>query len=91
MLGDPDREREDALYQDSLTKAQHTSAALSQWATAYGEEDPQSAWILTPYDIWMKNPHYRGAPVPHPEDDSFHDQEEGKSKTVEPDDLEDPF
>jgi hypothetical protein len=91
MLDDPDGEREDALYQDSLTTEQHTSAALSQWAAAYGEEDPKSAWILTPYDIWMKNPHYSGPPVPHPEDDDFRDQEEGPLQRVDRDELEDPF
>lgn len=25
-------------------------------------------WILTPFDVWMKNPFYTGPAVPHPED-----------------------
>lgn len=91
MFGDPDREREDALYQDSLTTAQYTSAALSQWASAYGKENPSAAWIATPYDSWMKNPHYQGPPVQHPEHDDFRDGEEGLTTPVESDNCDDPF
>ena len=26
-----------------------------------------SQWILTDYDVWVSNPHYRGKPQPHPD------------------------
>jgi|SRR5215831_13041456 len=31
------------------------------------------AWLLHDYDVWVKNPHYVGPPVPHPEDEAFYD------------------
>ena len=27
----------------------------------------KKAWISTPYDTWIENPNYKGAPVPHPD------------------------
>lgn len=42
---------------------------LQNYAEAHGEMNPQRAWILTPVDVWIKNPYYTGSPVPHPEDD----------------------
>ena len=32
-----------------------------------GEGRPQHAWICSDRDVWYKNPHYKGPPVPHPE------------------------
>lgn len=32
-----------------------------------GESRPQKAWICSDRDVWYKNPHYKGKPVPHPE------------------------
>lgn len=40
-----------------------------EFARNAGAETPSAAWILAPSDTWMKNPHYHGPPVPHPEDD----------------------
>lgn len=42
--------------------------AVRQYASAYGAEQPDSAWILSPYDTWERNPFYNGPPVRHPED-----------------------
>jgi hypothetical protein len=43
---------------------------LMRWeADAVGEHRPDHEWILTNYDVWVKNPHYKGEPGPHPEDD----------------------
>lgn len=39
--------------------------------SAAGEDHPDRAWILTPFDSWEKNPYYRGAPQRHPEDQSI--------------------
>lgn len=47
-----------------------TSADLSDFAYCAGHFEPGSAWLLHDFDMWVKNPHYRGTPVPHPEDDS---------------------
>jgi hypothetical protein len=63
-------EREDALAQDALSQAEYNSMAVSQYASAYGAESQDSAWILSPFDSWERNPFYNGPPQPHPEDDS---------------------
>ena len=34
-----------------------------------GSQDPDRAWINSPYDTWLPNPYYRGPAVPHPEAD----------------------
>lgn len=67
---DPLTEREDALAQDAMSQGEHLSAAVDQYADAYGAEDTESAWILSPFDTWERNPHYVGPPQRHPEDDS---------------------
>ena len=41
--------------------------AMREFAAAVGGERPDQAWILTDYDVWIENPHYRGPAVPHPE------------------------
>ena len=36
----------------------------------YGGEKPDHEWILTDYDVWVKNPYFTGVPTnEHPEDD----------------------
>jgi len=43
--------------------------AMKEYAAAIGGEYPDQEWILTSWDTWEKNPHYQGAPGPHPEED----------------------
>ena len=50
------------------------NGALAEYAYNAGQDDPGSAWILTPWDVWKANPHYSGPPVRHPEDDGFDDE-----------------
>lgn len=47
--------------------------AMREFAFNAGEERPEAAWLLTSYDVWVRNPHYKGPPVPHPED--YYDNE----------------
>lgn len=42
--------------------------AMAEFARNTGHETPEQAWVLTDYDIWVHNPHYRGPKVPHPEE-----------------------
>ena len=63
-----EREREAALWQDGMSEGEYLSEAVRQYAYAYGEEEPEKPWILSPFDTWERNPHYVGPPVPHPED-----------------------
>jgi hypothetical protein len=41
--------------------------SVRQWALVYGADHPDRAWLLHDRDVWVPNPCYRGAPVPHPE------------------------
>lgn len=50
--------------------------SMVEFARNAGADDPARAWILTPQDVWMKNPHYSGAPVPHPEDYGYTDNDD---------------
>lgn len=44
------------------------SEAVREWAWIVGQDCPQDAWLLTSYDSWERNPHYRGIAVDHPEE-----------------------
>jgi len=63
------RERDDALAMEAMTDGEYHSMALAQYADAHGSVDTTSAWILSPFDSWERNPHYVGPAQPHPEDD----------------------
>jgi hypothetical protein len=43
------------------------SEASREYARNTGYEHLDRAWILSPYDVWERNPYYVGAPQPHPE------------------------
>ena len=43
--------------------------AFREYARNAGAEDTGAAWILTPWDTWEANPHYKGPPARHPEED----------------------
>lgn len=42
---------------------------IREYAWNVGQQETDREWLLTDYDSWVKNPHYRGAPGRHPEDD----------------------
>ena len=42
---------------------------MNQWASIEGEFHPEHQWLLSSADTWHKNPHYKGKPQPHPEDE----------------------
>jgi len=52
--------------------------AMHEYAYNVGEYDryKDSQWILTDYDVWVINPHYRGRPQPHPEETCYMTEEE---------------
>ena len=45
------------------------SEAVAEFGRNAGAEFPDRAWLLHDWDVWVKNPHYAGPPVPHPESD----------------------
>ena len=54
---------------DYMSNSEYMSEAFFQYASVYGEERQDEEWISSPYDTWEKNPHYRGKPGRHPEED----------------------
>jgi hypothetical protein len=66
-MWDYDEERENALYNESLTQGQFMDASMDEYVRNYGEMNPDVAWISTPFDTWGQNPFYTGPAVPHPE------------------------
>jgi len=85
---DYDRERYDALAMDAMDQGTYTSMAVDQYASAHGAEDPDTPWILSPFDTWERNPFYTGPPARHPEDDR---DDEDDAPAVRLDDDEIPF
>lgn len=44
--------------------------AMREFARNAGGEFADREWLLSSYDVWVRNPHYAGPPQRHPEDDS---------------------
>ena len=42
---------------------------MNQWADIEGAYHADKQWLLSSADTWHKNPHYKGHPQPHPEDE----------------------
>jgi len=64
------------MYDNDYGYSEWRHAALHQYAEAYGEERPNVEYILSPYDTWLRNPYYTGAPGPHPDFDQPDETEE---------------
>lgn len=73
-VDDYEREREEALACESLSQGAYNRLAVNQYAAAHGEDSPDQAWILSPFDSWEPNPFYRGPPVPHPEEYDYDEE-----------------
>lgn len=67
---------------------QVTSADFACFADGYGRERPDREWLLHPFDVWLRNPHYVGEPGPHPEDepDAPYDYSEPGARREDDDD-----
>ena len=42
---------------------------MRQWADIEGGVHPDNQWLLSSTDTWHENPHYKGEPQPHPDDE----------------------
>ena len=61
--------------------------AMAEYARNMGDQRADQQWLLSDYDVWVKNPHYVGPPQPHPEDDSgYYD---GPQSLVTENDIDD--
>lgn len=45
--------------------------AMREYAVNVGREHPDWAWVLTDYDVWVRNPHYVGPPRLDPESEGW--------------------
>lgn len=61
-------------FEDNFTPLATEADAMREYAENVGREQLDRAWILTDYDVWVRNPFYQGPPVRHPEDD-YYDEE----------------
>ena len=61
-------------YEQEQDQLATHSDAMREYTWNVGAENPNQAWILTNYDVWMKNPYYHGPAVQHPEDERIYDQ-----------------
>lgn len=43
--------------------------ALQEFGFNAGMDNTDKPWLLSDWDVWVKNPFYSGPPAPHPEDD----------------------
>lgn len=66
------REKEDALEMEAMSQGEYMSCYFTGFARAVGTPSDVE-WVLTPFDVWVKNPAYSGPIGPHPEDDSFYE------------------
>jgi hypothetical protein len=42
-----------------------------EYVRNYGMDHPGRAWILSPRDVWYRNPSYVGPTVSHPDDEEY--------------------
>ena len=57
-------------YSDEYDQVATPRDAMREFAATVGSEDRyrNEQWILTDYDVWVKNPYYRGPDQAHPDD-----------------------
>ena len=50
-----------------------TGEAISEWARNCGSDPHRigEQWLLTDYDIFVRNPHYTGSAQPHPDEEDY--------------------
>ena len=56
-------ENEDHFTEHLASEAE----ADREYATNFGMDHPERAWILSSRDVWYSNPYYVGPAVPHPD------------------------
>ena len=57
---------EDSSYYDYF--APTFNELMYDWASGAGAGQPDQCWLLSPYDTILRNPHYSGPALPHPDD-----------------------
>lgn len=44
------------------------SEALREFGNNCGYDNPDTEWLLSDWDVWVRNPYYSGPRGPHPEE-----------------------
>jgi hypothetical protein len=83
----------DDYYDERDERLATPQEAVSEFAWNAGAEHAEQAWLLHDWDVWVKNPHYSGPPVPHPESDPLDYEAADPGDRPYPVDLDDyvPF
>ena len=55
------------IHKDDETHLATDGEAMKEFARNVGVERSDTAWLLTSYDTWERNPFYTGPEVRHPE------------------------
>ncbi len=56
------------MYYPEFDQVATPADALAEFGRNAGSMFPDQAWLLHDWDVWVKNPDYRGPAVPHPEE-----------------------
>lgn len=70
-------------YEERNSRLATPAEAVDEFARNIGGEYADQAWLLHDWDVWVKNPAYVGPPVPHPESDDWHDEEDAENLAAE--------
>jgi hypothetical protein len=67
--------------------------AMREFAENVGDSEHWKCrqWILTDYDVWVRNPHYSGPPQRHPEVDDYPEDDDGGEACPPVNKFECPF
>jgi hypothetical protein len=60
-------------YEERESRLASPSEAVAEFGRNAGMDNPNRAWLLHDWDVWVANPYYVGPPVPHPESDEAYD------------------
>lgn len=71
VIADSIDEQNAAFKTEPLPVIATPTEACREYATNFGMDHTERAWICTPFDTWERNPFYHGPAMPHPEDMEF--------------------
>lgn len=66
------------LYDPPTYGGSPIQEAMEEQRFIFGQENPEAEWILTSWDVWVKNPYYNGPVGRHPEDDYYPEDDRGE-------------
>jgi hypothetical protein len=74
-----------ADYEEEFGPKATPSEAVAEFGRNAGMDNPDRAWLLHDWDVWVRNPYYQGPPVPHPESDEGYNDDGEPAEAASPD------